>query len=79
MDFATPSLPGAFAFEPNRSTEFASAQRSPGADLPVPADAPAVSFRSRDAVRAEEPGFATRVRCTRCVPVTWPPPLRHSA
>ena len=79
VDFVTPSLPGAFAFEPSSSTEFTSAKRSPGADLPVPADAPAVSLQSRDAVRSEEPVFAAWVRSTRRVPVTWPPPLRDSA
>jgi hypothetical protein len=75
MDFVTPSLPGAFAFEPSSSTEFACALRSPGTDVPVPADASA----SRDAVRSEEPAFSARVPSTSRVPVTWPPPLRNSA
>ena len=79
VDFMTPSLPGAFAFEPSSSTEFASAQRSPGADLPLPADAPAVSLPSRDAVRSGEPVSAACVRSTRRVLATWPPPLRNSA
>src|SRR5438552_19151152 len=80
VDFVTPSLPGAFAFEPSSSTEFARAQRSPRAHLPALADVtPAASFPPRDAVRSEEPVFSARVRSTCRVPATRLPTLRDAA
>ena len=80
LDLVSAGLPGAFAFDPDQSTEVARCERSPRAHPPVPTDiTPAVPLRSLDLVPNDALLLAVRACPAPSVPAWAAPPPRMAA